>query len=142
EPAIVLESAGISGRTTGKNPLVLETEENSSGTMIIRTPKIFVEVIELLQMGENPHKIAFWVQEALAEALLRNYLGFIREDSILPLVLSGGVSYNSILFNCFTSFFKRNQHVKEYKFMTNRELPPGDGGISAGQIVIGMNKCC
>ncbi|MHA2296164.1 MAG: carbamoyltransferase HypF [Candidatus Hodarchaeales archaeon] len=138
EPAIVLESAGIHGKMNEKNPLVLETSGNSSSTRVIRTTRIFKQVIELLETGEKPQKIAYWIQEALAKTLFSTALAFVDDDPRVPLVLSGGVAYNTLISGYFARFFKKNRKI--HRFLTNRELPPGDGGISTGQTAVAMNS--
>ncbi len=93
------------------------------------------DTIDLVNGGHDPFSIAYWVQEAIAESLSLLALDFAKSDN-LPVVLSGGVSYNSILQQVFATSFKG----QKTNLLINQNLPPGDGCISTGQIASALTK--
>ncbi len=85
---------------------------------ILETTPLFQFLIEKLDKIPK-EELAHLAQLYLAEGLLK-----ITQDQNLPIVWSGGCAYNSII----TSF------LISKNVLFNKNIPSGDGGISAGQI--------
>ena len=80
--------------------------------------------------GHSPALLASRFHEALAEAIVR--VAALHED--LPIVLSGGVFQNRRLTEALSRrLASRNQPVGLPGI-----IPPGDGGIAAGQLAVAI----
>ena len=87
---------------------------------------------ELLQdiLRKKPNgEIALRFHLTIARAIVDLALKFQEEGS---LVLSGGVFQNKLL----TEFVLQNIRRTKLKVLRSRALPPGDGGLAFGQILI------
>jgi len=88
---------------------------------VLMTTPLFEFLIE--HIHEDKKRLAATVQKYLAEGLYQ-----IASQYKKPITFSGGCAYNTIM----TSF------MLEHGVLLNTEIPPGDGGISAGQIAYAL----
>lgn len=128
EPAITLEVFARKGK------LIDELGEEhyvnyANNTYLVDTPKLMSDVINLMESYE-PRSIALTVQ-----VLLGKCLGLIalkrahRGDDVL--IVSGGAAVNDFIIQGIKSVIR-----DRLKIILPRKIPPGDGGISVGQVVI------
>jgi len=75
--------------------------------------------------------VAAAAQEALAKGLVSAAINIAMEEGIKIIGFSGGVAYNEAI----TKTIRKEVEKHKLKFISHRLLPPGDGGISAGQTV-------
>ncbi len=123
EPAIKLESAGYKGK------LVLDT------TPILEENKLKVSefVKELFKNRDNYRKadLAYSAMNYLGRGLAELAVKCCYEKKIDHIGVSGGVAYNEIV----TSIIKKTVEKEGIHLVTHKFSPPGDGGLSFGQVV-------
>lgn len=99
---------------------------------IIDPKEIFVDIIEDLKKGIDKKVMAAKFHNTVAEFTL-NLCGKIRENNgINKIALSGGVFQNRYLTEKIISLLERDN----FRVYTQRIVPPNDGGISLGQVVV------
>lgn len=127
EPAMKLEAFAAWGK-----PLALEPPIRTKGDVqLLDTVEIFRRLWGLRQRGVNPADLAATAQDVLARGLARMAVKVAQEEGIEAVGLSGGAAVN----------FAIAQAVKEevekagLRFLAHRKVPPGDGGLSFGQLL-------
>jgi hydrogenase maturation protein HypF len=129
EPAIKLEAAAASG-----DPCEVKIEpvvETAGSKVILNTSELLMDVLRAFRANIPRKHIAAAAQLALARGL-----AFIASDAasssgIKIVGASGGVFYNRAI----TEALRREVEGAGLKFIRHELLPPGDGGIAAGQAV-------
>ena len=118
EPALELEA---NSRPAPKSlaPVIVPAPYGDNRQYLLATTPLFRYLVA--NLAKNRHVLATVVQTYLAEGFWR----LARKlDPRLPVVFGGGVAYNRII----TTYLTR-QGV-----LINQKIPPGDGGISFGQL--------
>ena len=127
QAAIELEmAAGVESRG-----YPFELEELGDKTLILIEP-MFRGIVSDLERGVGVESISSKFHNTIAKIIL-NMCFEIREKSGLDRVaLSGGVFQNHLLLeNTFVLLDKNN-----FKVFTQHRVPPNDGGVALGQVVI------
>lgn len=122
-PQGILSCAGLTIHLKEGEDLPLFFEpviEEENGLLVLKTTELFAFLVKNLEKISH-QKLATFVQLYLAKGFWEIAQ---RKNKILPVVFSGGCAYNDIM----TSF------LSEKGVRLNKEIPSGDGGISAGQI--------
>jgi hydrogenase maturation protein HypF len=114
--AMLLESNSSSKIKLFFEPII----EKENNLFILKTTPLF-EFIKNNLDKISREELARFAQIYIAKGLFEIAKKY---DEKLPVVFSGGVAYNEII----TSFMIKN------KVLLNKDIPCGDGGISAGQI--------
>jgi len=98
--------------------------------LILGVKPLLEELVQDILHGVSEGKIAYRFHETIAQAMvdLAQQLGV----GYGPLVLSGGVFQNKLL----TEAVLRNCQTQGIKVLRSRSLPPGDGGLAFGQLLI------
>lgn len=122
EPAMKLESAAI----MGKEKLWIEPKIERN---ILLTRNLLTEIFESLGKY-SPHDLAYSAQNYVAEGLAELALMIAEELDVKNVGFTGGVAYNEHI----SSVIKRKVEGAGLKFISHRAIPPGDGGISFGQV--------
>lgn len=120
EPAIKLESTGIGGKWIN---LPIEIRDN-----ILDTTAIVESILEL-KKKEKVRDLAYSAQRAIALGLAEIAVNTAKKEGIEVIGISGGVAYNSIFVKTVSDAVTE----AGLRFVQNRLLPCGDGGISYGQ---------
>lgn len=128
EPAMRLESIATLGDPSKAK--ITATIEQDGGTYVINTTNILLDVLEASKKVRREH-VAAAAQEALAKGLVSAAINIAMEEGIKIIGFSGGVAYNEAI----TKTIRKEVEKYKLKFISHRLLPPGDGGISAGQTV-------
>jgi hydrogenase maturation protein HypF len=95
-----------------------------------------LDAVPLLQYiaerrNEDPvEELSFLFHEAVADAAVRGAEYMRKTTGIRDIALSGGVFQNALLLSLITPRLERSG----FSVYTNSVVPPGDGGISLGQI--------
>ena len=135
QAAIELESTAARFLNSGLQPI----EESFSypyeiraenGVLILGVGVLFQALVHDLLQGVSREEIAFRFHITVARAIVDLAVRLGVESG--PLVLSGGVFQNkllteAVLFNC---------KEKGIRVLRSRTLPPGDGGLAFGQLLI------
>lgn len=123
EPAMKLESAAIKGREALNLSPIIQGK-------VINTTMLIQEIFN----QRNKHSaadLAFSAQSYLAKALAQFAVEEANRLGIDTIGFSGGVVYNEHITLAIKSIIEENK----LRFVTHRLVPPGDGGISFGQVM-------
>ncbi|MHA1407828.1 MAG: carbamoyltransferase HypF [Candidatus Heimdallarchaeaceae archaeon] len=132
EPAIRLEGVSLQNSKSASHlpRFVIPIVENGK-TKIVEISKIFPQIIDEIGKTRSSN-IAYAAQKALGESLGEVVRRIQEEKGINKVLLSGGVTFNSIIVD---EIYKSINPKKEH-FLTNEKISPGDGGISVGQVYL------
>jgi len=125
EPAMKLESAAMKG----KDALKLKPKINGN---TLDTTQLLLEIFE------NRHNypvadLAYSAHAYLAEGLATLAIEKALENSIKTVGFSGGSACNEIL----ALTMRKITESSGLQFLVHKNIPPGDGGLSFGQAVVG-----
>jgi hydrogenase maturation protein HypF len=124
EPAMKLESSA----TKGKEALNLSPIINGK---VINTTMLVQEIFN--QRNKLPAAdLAFSAQSYIAKALAQLAVEEAIRLGVDTIGFSGGVAYNEHITLTIKKIVERNR----LRFVVHRLVPPGDGGISLGQVVV------
>ena len=114
-------------------PIIIKEFE---GRKILDTTAILRYVIDKIEEGENPHKIAVAGQKAVSIGLAELAVISAKEKGIKTIGATGGVFYNEAI----TDHIKTYIENEGFEFIQHINSCPGDGSVSLGQaIVAGVN---
>lgn len=128
EPAIKLEAAARKGDPTLTN-LNLEIEKND-GLSTLKTSGLLTQIIDELEQRTSRKHIAAASQRTLSEGLARIAIRAAESRGINTVGASGGVFYNDAI----TRWVRQTVEEDGLDFVGHEKVPPGDGGISIGQV--------
>jgi hydrogenase maturation protein HypF len=135
EPAMRLEGFASKG-----NPNKVDFDIKSykkSGRFFIDTSNLVQNVLTLIDDPKNnKHDIAAKFHEVLAETFADLAIIIADLNKIEKIGLTGGVSHNSL----FSNTIKKKVQENSLTFLEHNKIPPGDGGISTGQLIGGYFK--
>jgi hydrogenase maturation protein HypF len=125
EPAMKLESAGIKGKDVLKlQPMI---KGNTLGTTQLLL-EIF-EKREKSQIADLAYSAHAYIANGLASLAIEKAL----ENGIKTIGFSGGTACNQIL----TMTMRKIVEASGLQFLIHKAVPPGDGGLSFGQAIVG-----
>ncbi|MEM3626875.1 MAG: carbamoyltransferase HypF [Candidatus Bathyarchaeia archaeon] len=125
EPAMKLESIAVKGKASlNLQPIIKDN--------ILNTTELLLEVFEKREKHSKAD-LAYSVHEYLANGLASLAIEKAQENGVKTVGFSGGAACNEIL----TLTMRRIVEAAGLKFLTHRVVPPGDGGLSFGQAVVG-----
>ena len=125
EPAMKLESAAMKGKNTLKLQPVIEDD-------VLDTSQMLLEAFENREKLSNAD-LARSVHIYLAEGLATLAVEKARENDVKAVGFSGGAACNGIL----ASVMRKTVEGMGLRFLVHEAVPPGDGGLSFGQAVVG-----
>jgi hydrogenase maturation protein HypF len=110
------------------NPLFKKSRDG----LILDTSKGLMQILELKEKNINIHEIAYAAQWYLGESLANIACMAAKENQIQYIGFSGGVALNKIITKAVI------YHVckEKLKPLIHSNIPPGDGGISIGQVAV------
>ena len=120
EPAMKLEA--IATEPSFELPVVIKNG-------IFYTTPVVLECLKLVSAGKDPRKIAASAQTAIARGLAKMAIHEAKQKGIKTVGLTGGVAYNEMIHLTIKNIVLENN----LNFVTNQQVPCGDGGISFGQ---------
>ncbi|TFF90597.1 MAG: carbamoyltransferase HypF [Promethearchaeota archaeon] len=133
EPAMRLEGLASRGNPENINLKVRDTIKN--GTHIINTSELILDILELLKDSNNKKQdIAAKFQKELGNVFARVAIKIAKKHGIRKIGLTGGVAYNS----SFSKTVKAVVEQNKLEFLEHNLIPPGDAGISIGQLIDGL----
>jgi hydrogenase maturation protein HypF len=135
EPAMKLEGFASKG-----NPENVDLEikyYKKDGMYFINTSELVVNILTLLDNPKiNRNDIAAKFHMVMAEAFADIAILVADLKKIDKIGLTGGVAYNRL----FSKTIKDTVRQKGLKFLEHNKIPPGDAGISTGQLIGGYFK--
>ena len=131
EPAMRLEAAARNGRDLDFETPVLVR----NNLLVVDTPKLFEWILWVLEENKPLNDIALTVQKSLGRALGRIAIKASKklENEI---IVSGGAAVNTYIVRGIREAIEE----EGLKLLLPKKLPPGDGGIAAGQIAVAAAK--
>jgi hydrogenase maturation protein HypF len=125
EPAMKLESAALKGKDVIKLEPIIKSNTLDTTQM-------------LLEIFENREKypkadLAYSMHSYLARGLAELAIEKAEDNGIRTVGFSGGAACNQIL----TSIMRKAVKTAGLQFLVHEAIPPGDGGVSFGQAVVG-----
>ena len=135
EPAMKLEGFASKG-----NPDRIDLEikyYKKDGMFFINTSELVMNVLTLLENPSvNRNDIAAKFHVVFAEAFADIAILIADLNKIDRIGLTGGVAYN----NLFSNAIKETVLKKGLIFLEHNKIPPGDAGVSTGQLIGGLFK--
>jgi hydrogenase maturation protein HypF len=98
-------------------------------------PLLFALTTDRLR-GRDPREVARAFQSGIAYGLATAVKSLCRDRALDAVALSGGVFQNGILLSDLNELLGGT----EIRVMTNRLVPPNDGGISLGQVALACEE--
>ena len=95
-----------------------------------------IKILELRKKGINKEEIAYAAQWYLGNSLADIACSVAKEKSLKYVGFSGGVALNRIITKAVIDQIKK----ENLKPLIHLNVPPGDGGISIGQVVVAGAK--
>ncbi len=130
EPAMKLEGLALKGNA--KNISLDIDYSNIDGTYIINTSKLLQDVVNLREDPENKREdIAAKFQEELGRTFAEVAIKVALNNNVNKIGLTGGVAYNY----SFSRAIKNQISQVGLDFLEHDLIPPGDAGISIGQLI-------
>jgi len=127
EPAMKLEALAAQGKPLPLEiPIRWETE-----VYVLDTVEIFRALWKARKAGARAADLAATAQWALAAGLARIALEAAKQEGVKIIGLTGGAAVNAAL----TQTIKDEVERGGLQFLAHRKIPPGDGGLSFGQLV-------
>jgi hydrogenase maturation protein HypF len=127
EPAMRLEAAAAEGKPLPLEPVIRE----HGGRWVLDTVAIFRELHRLRREGAPAPDLAATAQDALARGLAWIAVRVAQEEGIDVVGLTGGAAVNDAI----ASAVKREVERAGLRYVQHEKIPPGDGGLSFGQLV-------
>ena len=135
EPAMKLEGFASKG-----NPDRTDLEikyYKKDGMFFINTSELVVNILNLLENPNvNRHDIAAKFHMVFAKAFADIAIIVADLNKIDKIGLTGGVAYNKLFSNAIKDTVLKNGLI----FLEHNKIPPGDAGISTGQLIGGYFK--
>jgi hydrogenase maturation protein HypF len=136
EPAIILESIALqNNRPSGPNPFLNLLEKNSPR---LNFNLAILELVNQIEKNLPKEKLAYWIQEFVGKSFAVNAIHHADEQKVSNIGFTGGVAYNEIIINSFVEVIEK--YNPKIETLLHTAIPPGDGGIGAGQAVLLAKK--
>ncbi|NPD88020.1 MAG: carbamoyltransferase HypF [Asgard group archaeon] len=131
EPAIRLEGCGMDLSDDNGIPKTVIPYEKTGKEYILKISEIFPQIIAF-KKNYSVSQISYATQQALGQSLGGIANEIKEETGISKVLVSGGVSLNSIIIDEIA----KTINTRNNKIYTNEKVSPGDGGISVGQVYL------
>ena len=132
EPAMRLEGLASKGNPDKINLDIAYSKKN--GSYIINTSDLILDVINLLEIKDSKKQdIAAKFQKEIGIVLAKVAIKIAKENDTETIGLTGGVAYNG----AFSKAIKETIIKGGFSFIEHNLVPPGDAGISVGQLIGG-----
>ncbi|MFW9801276.1 MAG: carbamoyltransferase HypF [Candidatus Thorarchaeota archaeon] len=113
--------------------LNIESDFISSGKVIeLNSAESLDQILELKRKGHSTHKIAYAVHRHVGEALAEMACRIANDEGVKYVGFSGGVALNRIITETLVDVIRS----KGKQPLIHKHIPPGDGGVSAGQVAV------
>ena len=104
----------------------------TKGGLTLDTSHGLMQVLELKNKGVNRQEIAYAAQWYLGDSLAHIACGVAEENQVQHVGFSGGVALNRIITKAVVNRINQEKFIP----LIHSNVPPGDGGISIGQVVV------
>jgi hydrogenase maturation protein HypF len=114
-------------------PELFNSEKGSDGPHLLKVGDLWRAIVDDLRRGVPKERIAAQFHAGVAEGFIRAAANARERTGITQIVLSGGCMHNRRL----TRLLRSGLEEEGFKVFLHRNVSPGDGGLSYGQVVIG-----
>jgi hydrogenase maturation protein HypF len=129
EPAMRLEAAAARALDPGESPPIVI--RSADGRRLLDGVAAFDQLAERAESEPLP-RIAASAQHFLADGFARMAAEIAAEEALDAVAFSGGVAYNDAI----SHRLRAGIESAGLRWLTNRRIPCGDGGVSFGQAVL------
>ena len=130
EPAIRLEALADLGKQQ-KTEAYLKSNDS-----VVDVLSIFQELLNRMDTGQKPQNIARWVLDTLGVSIGQVSRNIMNQRGLNQCGFSGGVAYNKYI----TNSLEKELSIENFFLLHHKRIPPGDAGISLGQLFYGGLK--
>ena len=103
-----------------------------NGRLALDVQQLLLDVLELKRKGHPRGEIAYAAQRSIGQGLAQIAIQIADADGIELVGFSGGVALNRII----TRAVLDETRTANLRPLVHSRIPPGDGGVSAGQAVV------
>ncbi len=133
EPAMRLEAMAMKGHPENVEFKIGFTKKN--GMYEIKTSDLVLDIISLMGEGKFRNEdIAARFQIEFANTFAEVAIKLANDNRIDKIGLTGGVAYNF----SFSKTLKEKVLQSDLIFLEHNKIPPGDAGVSTGQLIGGL----
>lgn len=104
--------------------------------LILDTTKMIQDLLDLQEAGVHRSELAFGAQWCLGDTLANIAIDIAQEKDVKYIGFSGGVALNRVITESIVKRVRRSGKIP----LLHKAIPPGDGGISIGQIAVGAAR--
>ncbi len=130
-----LEASARKGDFIIKSDKYIINNKNNN-LIILDVKNILREVYEAIEKGISRENIAYAILDAIAVGLSSIAIDLAKTYDVKKIGFTGGVALNTYI----SEIMKRRIESEKIQYIQHRKIPPGDGGISAGQAIYGIFK--
>jgi hydrogenase maturation protein HypF len=130
EAQAAIELEGLSRNTDCGTMAYTFDIDTAQRPAVIDAAKILAAIIQDLRAGAGAAVIGARFHRAVAELIVDLALNMAETQTV---ALSGGVFQNALLLDLALN----GLHNKGFQVITHRHVPPNDGGIALGQLLVG-----
>lgn len=114
-----------------KSTIRLEREFiKSSYGRVLDTTHLLLQIIELKEKRVSRSELAYAAQQSIGQGLAEIACEIAKDEGVLHVGFSGGVALNRIITKSITNHIQESNLVP----ILHSFVPPGDGGVSVGQV--------
>jgi hydrogenase maturation protein HypF len=133
EPAMRLE--GLASKGNPNNIDLNIGYQQHDGIYIIKTSDLILDILDLLEDKRyTAEDIAASFQITMGNTFADLAIDIAKTYNIAKIGLTGGVAYNYP----FSQAIKRRVVQRDFQFIEHDLVPPGDAGVSIGQLISGI----
>jgi hydrogenase maturation protein HypF len=130
QAAMELEALALKGREKGSYPFLIETNPGSPFQIDFRP--LVKALLEDISRGREACALARKFHNTIAEAVAAGCVHIAQTSGLDKVALSGGCLQNVLLWRLFSKRLTQ----KGFQVFTQKEVPPNDGGIALGQVLL------
>lgn len=132
QAAMELEWLATDCREDGSYPIEFARSTDSSACLEIDTRPLVRAVVDDVARGTDRRRVARRFHSTMAELIVATCARIHGDTKLERVVLSGGVFCNALLVRLSVARLT----ARGFQVFTHHLVPPGDGGISLGQLAI------
>jgi hydrogenase maturation protein HypF len=134
EAQAAIELEGLARGVDGGSQSYAFDIDRREATVLIDPSPVVGAVVGDIRAGAAADVIGVRFHHAVADLIVD--LAYVEGDASQPVALSGGVFQNALLLELTL----KGLHARGLRVITHRAVPPNDGGIALGQLLVGNSQ--